>query len=143
MNIIQSIMFHYVRRQRLLWYKMLTRRIKAREKNIFYFINIVFTNTSWNCITLIFSNYYQIIIECLLDHYWTSIERQLDHYQTTIEYLLHVYRITFEPYRTSIEHLSDHYWTSIRCYQTSIKLLLNIYQMLIVPLYNHYLFIDS
>jgi len=41
-----------------------------------------------------------------------------------------------ESHRTSIEHLSNHY-------ETSIKLFLKVYMILIVPLYNHYLFIDS
>jgi len=50
--------------------------------------------------------------------------------------LLNYYRTSIEPLLNHIEHLLNIYH-----YQTSIKLLLNMYQILIVQLYNHYLFI--
>jgi len=108
--------------------------------------------------TLIFYNIIRNII--------IAIKHLSDYYRTYIRPLLNIYRISIDPlrtsiglsnyYRTFIKRLLDHYWSTLNIYrtsiglllniyhyQTSIKLLLNIYQILIVSLYNHYLFIDS
>jgi len=75
----------------------------------------------------------------LLNIYRTTIERlsefiehlsNIYHYQTSIKLLLNI----IEPLLNHIEYLSNVYWTTSNIYRTSIiiKLLLNIYQILIV-----------
>jgi len=113
------------------------------QTSIEYLLNIYRTtsNVNWTIIEPLSNNF-----QPLLNIYRTTIEHLSDHYFTTIEHLSNIYRTSIEPHQTSIEHLSNIYH-----YQTSIKLLLNIYQILIVcyitiiyrfnrTLYNHYLF---
>jgi len=90
---------------------------KNREKSIFYLTHYIYRYTSFS-----FHMFYLLLIYKIL----TIIE--------TIEHLSNIYRTSIGPlsnhYRTIIEHLSDHYCITIE-HQTSIKLLLNIYQILI------------